>query len=233
MNERILFFIKIYLSHTLFSKGWCFLCVRGEWKQGRTVILTQVLLTIAALPSHRGWGCSTMGHWGPKALCLPLAPTSASCPQLLEPLREPGYIIVSRPLASAVLPLIYTGASLDWRFGRGSIYNNRGELHYIFAQLAGTVEYTDCFSAEGGDPRNEYPGYDTKQSDGEVPVILELWRMQSTPSLLSLPGPLWPGVIAPDRVLSMGQIEVNCVFTLNWIAWNRTVYMFKNGFGVK
>ena len=48
---------------------------------------------------------------------------------------------------------------------------------------------------------NKCPGYDTKQSDGEVPVMLELWGMLSTPSLLSLPGPLWPGVIAPDRVL--------------------------------
>ena len=45
--------------------------------------------------------------------------------------------------------------------------------------------------------------------------MLELWRMQSTPLLPSLPGPLWPGVVAPDRVLSMGQIEVNCVLILN------------------
>ena len=42
------------------------------------------------------------------------------------------------------------------------------------------------------------PGYD-KQSDGEVPAMLELWGMQSTPSLPSLPGPLWPGVVAPDK----------------------------------
>ena len=27
--------------------------------------------------------------------------------------------------------------------------------------------------------------------------------------------PLWPGVVAPDRVLSMGQIEVNCILMLN------------------
>ena len=51
---------------------------------------------------------------------------------------------------------------------------------------------------------NECPGYDTKQSDGEVPVLLELWGMQSTPSLPLLPGPLWPGVVAPNRTLSMG-----------------------------
>ena len=31
--------------------------------------------------------------------------------------------------------------------------------------------------------------------------------MWNTPSLPLLPGPLWPGVVVPDRVLSMGQIE--------------------------
>ena len=51
---------------------------------------------------------------------------------------------------------------------------------------------------------NECLGYDTKQSDGEVPVMVELWGMQSTLSLRSLPGPLWLGVVAPDRALSMG-----------------------------
>ena len=35
-----------------------------------------------------------------------------------------------------------------------------------------------------------------------------LWGMQGTPSLPSLPGPLWPGIVAPDRVLSMDQIEL-------------------------
>ena len=53
-------------------------------------------------------------------------------------------------------------------------------------------------------PANECPRYDTKQSDGEVPAMLELWGMQRTPSLPALPDPLWPGVVAPDRALSMG-----------------------------
>ena len=39
--------------------------------------------------------------------------------------------------------------------------------------------------------------------------------MQSTPSLPSFPGPLWLRVVAPDRVLSMGQIELNCIHKLN------------------
>ena len=68
---------------------------------------------------------------------------------------------------------------------------------YTFAQSAGAVEDTDCFSAE-------CHGYDTKQSDGAVPAVLELWGMRSTPSLPLLLGPLWPRVVAPDRALSMG-----------------------------
>ena len=83
---------------------------------------------------------------------------------------------------------------------------------------------------------NKCPGYDTKQSDGEGPVTMVLWGTRSVPSLLLLSGPLWPdgegsvmmvlwvtqstpslllfsvllwpGVVVPDRVLSMGQIEL-------------------------
>ena len=62
-----------------------------------------------------------------------------------------------------------------------------------FAQSAGAVEYTDCTLAEGVRPLpNKCPGYDIEQSNGEVPVMLELWRMQCSPSLPLLPGPPWP-----------------------------------------
>ena len=47
---------------------------------------------------------------------------------------------------------------------------------------------------------NECPGYDTKQSDSEVPLMLELWGMQSTHLLPSLPGPLWLEAVAPDPI---------------------------------
>ena len=57
--------------------------------------------------------------------------------------------------------------------------------------------------------------------------MLELWDMLSTPWLPSLTGLLWLEVISPDRVLSIGQKELNCVLILNWIVWNRTVYMYK------
>ena len=45
--------------------------------------------------------------------------------------------------------------------------------------------------------------------------MLELWGMLSTLLLPSLPGSLWPGVVTSDRVLSLGQIELNCVLMLN------------------
>ena len=54
--------------------------------------------------------------------------------------------------------------------------------------------------------------------------MLELWGMWSIPLLASLPGPLWPLVVAPDRVLSVTQIELNCVLMLNRIIRNGTVF---------
>ena len=108
---------------------------------------------------------------------------------------------------------------------------------YTFKQrmalLARDAEFTDCFSAEGKDSSNECPVYDTKQSDVEASVMQELWGMRSIPLLLSLPDPPRPWVVELDRVLSMGQIELYCVLMLNWIAWNRTVYMYKSRFGIK
>ena len=76
-------------------------------------------------------------------------------------------------------------------------------------------------------PLNECPGYYTKQSDGDVPVILELWGILSTPLLPLLPGPPWAEAVAPERALSIGQIELSCVFILNWIAWKTTVFTYK------
>ena len=72
----------------------------------------------------------------------------------------------------------------------------------IYLKLAG--EYTDCIAT---DSPNECYGYNIKQSEGEATVILKFWGMQSTPSLPTFPGPLWPGVVAPERVRSVGQIE--------------------------
>ena len=76
MNRWTHFFIKIYISHTLFLMFlWC---VRDEWRQGQTAILTQLLLLImAALLLHLGWGCSTGGRWRPQPSVCKLALTLA------------------------------------------------------------------------------------------------------------------------------------------------------------
>ena len=42
------------------------------------------------------------------------------------------------------------------------------------------MEYTDWISVEGLDFPNECHGYYIKHSDGEAPIILKLWGMQST-----------------------------------------------------
>ena len=47
--------------------------------------------------------------------------------------------------------------------------------------------------------------YDIKQSDAEAPA-LDILKNVEYPFILS--GPLWPGVVLSDRVLSTGQIEL-------------------------
>ena len=74
--------------------------------------------------------------------------------------------------------------------------------------LIEAIGHTDCNFTHSKDFPSECPAYDTKQSDGEAPVMLELWRMPSTPLLPLLPSLFWPRVEAPDRVLFMGQTEL-------------------------
>ena len=62
----------------------------------------------------------------------------------------------------------------------------------------------------GGGPTVLQSVYSTAPVDGEVPVMLELWEMRSTLSLPSFSGPLWLGVVAPDKALPIGQIELKC-----------------------
>ena len=54
--------------------------------------------------------------------------------------------------------------------------------------------------------------------------MLTLWEIQITPLLSSLPGPLKPGELAPERVLYMGLIERNRIL-------GPAVRVFANGPG--
>ena len=124
MNELTHFFIKIYLSHFILERAMFVVCERW-FGDGHRLLYYPKFIFDHSSTSFSSWlGCSTAGHWGPQN------PQSASwfsrwhpLSSWLEPPQATGYIIVKRPPASAVLPLIYTGASVDWRLGRGSIYN--------------------------------------------------------------------------------------------------------------
>ena len=54
----------------------------------------------------------------------------------------------------------------------------------------------------------ECSGYDTKQSEDETPALGGDLGNVEYPLLPLLPGPIWPRVVAPDRVLSLGQIKL-------------------------
>ena len=85
MNERTHFFIKIYL--TLYSqKDWCFLCVSGEWRQGRTIILTQRSSNHSSTSSSSWLGLLNRGSlWAQSPLSAAdsqfsiLSPTCSNC----------------------------------------------------------------------------------------------------------------------------------------------------------
>ena len=89
------------------------------------------------------------------------------------------------------------------------------QIHFL-TQSVGLLN-TPTTSLQRGkapDHPNECFTYNTKQSDAEVSVMLELWGMRSTPSLPSLPGSLWLGVVAPDKILCMGQIALFNILTV-------------------
>ena len=83
-NERTNALLYKNISLTRYSrKGWCWLCVRCSLETGRDCYILTPSSSGHSSISFSSWqGCSTVGHWGPKALCLPLVLTLASCLQL-------------------------------------------------------------------------------------------------------------------------------------------------------
>ena len=136
MNERTHFFIKIYLSYFILERvnvgcvwevSW-----RGELETGTDCyILTQSPSDHSSTSSSYWLGLLNRGSLRTQSPLSAagsqfgiLSPTDSNSNwNWPKPSVAPGWIIFSRPLVSAVPPLIYTGASLDWLLGRGSIYN--------------------------------------------------------------------------------------------------------------
>ena len=111
------------------------------------------------------------------------------------------------------------------------IYNRHTYIYAAQSARECRIHRFHCY--RGVRPSNEYPIYDSKLSDGEVPV-LELSGMWSTLSLPLVPGSLWPSVISPDSVLFIGK--KNCLtfkqcankwlILINWIVRYRIVWSF-------
>ena len=88
-NERTnTLLYKNIISHTLFLKGWCWLCVRDELKTRTDCYIDPKFSFDHSSTSFSSWlGCSTIGHWGQKVLNLQadfhagiLSPTDSNHP---------------------------------------------------------------------------------------------------------------------------------------------------------
>ena len=66
-NERTnTLLYKNIIYHTLFLKGWCWLCVRDELETGTKCYFDPSSSRDHSSTSFASWlGCSTVGHWGP------------------------------------------------------------------------------------------------------------------------------------------------------------------------
>ena len=144
-NERTNTLLYKNISPTLYSrKGWCWLCVTCELETGTDCyILTQSssdhsstsssswlgLLNRGSLRAASPQSASWFSHWH---LVPQLTPTLTGT-DWPKPSVAPDYIIFSRIPASAVPPLIYTCASLNWRLGWESIYNSNN-IHFFIEE---------------------------------------------------------------------------------------------------
>ena len=132
MNERTHIFIKIYLSHFTLERVHVGCVWEGGVGDGDRLLHIDPSSSDHSSTSFSSWlGLLNRGSLRAQS---PLSaagsyfgifsPTDSNSNWNWPKLSVvPGYISVLRTPASAVPPLIYTGASLDWRLGRGSIYN--------------------------------------------------------------------------------------------------------------
>ena len=132
-DELIHFFIKI--SHTLFLKGLMLVVCERRVGDGLTATFwPKVLLTIVALLSRPGWAAQPWVTEGPKPLSAAGSQFGILSPKWLQQkleLTQAVCVLVIFLFDSHLLPLIYTGASLDWRLGRGSICNKMTDVNLI------------------------------------------------------------------------------------------------------
>ena len=160
MNERTHFFIKIYLSHFILERVDVGCVWEVSWRWGQTAIYwPKVLLTIVAFfiilaELLNCWSlrdanlqfASWFSRWHlvpqltPTATATRTELTQSVCSTWLYNCLTPTcfmWAYASAPNSTTStgqgVSLIYTGASLDWRLGRGSICYN---MNLIYLHLA-------------------------------------------------------------------------------------------------
>ena len=138
-------------------------------------------------------------------------------------LREGLFLATKKPpVYSSLISSLHS--SISWFLLRFLHIITVDSLWYLIVRFRFFVLSHINYSAEALDPTpNEYPGYDTKKSDGEVAVMLGLWGMQNTPSLPLLLGPLWSGMVAPDSpIYGSNWTKLYVYIKLNCLKWNCT-----------
>ena len=115
-----------------------------------------------------------------------------------------------------------------WFYTRSFYY--RGHAWIWLPSQLGLENTLTATKQRGKTPSQRVSWIWHEKSDGEVPVMPELCGMRCTHLLPSLPGPLRPGVVAPDMGpiydlnRTNGILMLNYIAWLNWIAWNRNVF---------
>ena len=150
------------------------------------------------------------GPLGRVWLSLPHLVSNSSDLQLTNFLSAPSYIRVQSPTQSPT-------QSLEWHVWWSSSGNN---CHVVQRSLSSGASVYECIMGFYLVPFRQ-PNLRTRFLS-----ITGFWNV----SLLS-GASLWNGMFGRVEgqytTLSMGQIKLKCVFTLNWIAWLRTVLTFK------
>ena len=135
MNERTHFFIKICLSHFILERVMFFVCERWVQRRGQTVILTQSSSRDHSSTSFSSWlGCSTVGHWGPKALCLQLVWIRHLVPNWLQLQLELTQAVCGTWLYNCLTTTCfhYSSAYLHWCISWLTARSRVNILHYFW-----------------------------------------------------------------------------------------------------
>ena len=170
--------------------------MRGELETEQTATYwPPVLLSLSALLS-RSAGLLNRGSWGPIALCWMLVLSTASYLRLTDSnsLNFLSHRVIQLfdchllPVSVAFAPNSTRPRSrlyldvfdrmhlfLDWRLGRRSICYIVG----VFP-VGLSCRIHRLLFCRGVRPQNDGPRYDTRQPDGEIPVMQELWRITIT-----------------------------------------------------